>query len=74
MSTIARCVRFSSLASFFSTSRFKSQFAFFGFNNDGSTSPVFGANNVSVSTFGVSNVGADAAGILSCTSAPSFGT
>ena len=35
MSTIARCVRFSSLASFFSTSRFKSQFAFFGFNNDG---------------------------------------
>jgi hypothetical protein len=100
MSTIARCVRFSSLASFFSTSRFKSQFAFFGFNNDGyetknqktravsdderleetatrkqrtrnmfasavptSTSPVFGANNVSVSTFGVSNVGADAAGI-----------
>jgi len=28
-----------------------------------STSPVFGANNVSVSTFGVSNVGAVAAGI-----------
>lgn len=35
ISTIARCVRFSSLASFFSTSRFKSQFAFFGFKSDG---------------------------------------